>query len=270
MYYTDGTTRQFRGVGVVTCAMRRARWGGACALNLEAGLTVKIFWRIMGTMLCMTRSMPRHPAYPYRRNIMAKKTTSASLPAGVTAEQITAFVAAREGKAPAPAKGVFFLEREHKGQAPTRITAMRAPDIKELHVGEALLRGVAGAFLLNGPDEGLLKNTWGESLKSHRSLYVKLCKEVQPASARAAWNVAVEAAERKREVSLSGLVRACKEAGLIAKGESPAKKEETTESDARALARQIVAILSAKVSPAAKLKAIAELHEVKAVIDENL
>lgn len=211
---------------------------------------------------------------------MAKKTTSASLPAGVTAEQIAAFVAAQEGKAPASAKAtesmraapsVFFLEREHKGQAATRITAMRAPDIKELHVGEALLRGVAGAFLLNGPDENLLKHTWGESLKSHRSLYVKLCKEVQPAAARAAWNTSVESAERKREVSLSGLVRACKEAGLIAKGEAPSRKEsEGTESDAHALAVQIVAILSAKVSPAAKLKAIAALHEVKAVIDENL
>ncbi len=207
---------------------------------------------------------------------MAKKTTSASLPAGVTAEQITAFVAAREGKAPAPTaptaptKGVFFLEREHKGEAATRITAMRAPDIKELRVGEALLRGVAGAFLLNGPDENLLKHTWGESLKSHRSLYVKLCKEVQPAAARAAWNAAVESAERKREVSLSGLVRACKEAGLIKKGEAPAKKESEAESDAHALAVQIVAILSAKVTPAAKLKAIAALHEVAAVIDESL
>ena len=165
-----------------------------------------------------------------------------------------------------------FLIREKKGEAPTAILAVPAPTIKSLKAAEDELYGVAADFLLHGKREEIYKPTWGESLKSHRSFYRKLCDNVKPADARAAWNKKVESADRKTKLSISGLLAACKAAGLIEPGKAPAPKAEAQSDDGgedacMALADSIVSILSGKGNPATKLAAIRALPDIMDAMD---
>ena len=165
----------------------------------------------------------------------------------------------------------FFL-REKKGSPIVSVKESPAPSLTEVRSAGSAMYAVAADFLLRGPREELVKNSWGDQLKSERTFYLKLCKHVKPEAACKAWNALVESADRRRDLSLSGLVRACKAAGLFPAGTAPAPKAEAQpddggESACMALADAIVAILSGKGNPATKLAAIRALPDIKDAMD---
>lgn len=151
------------------------------------------------------------------------------------------------------------------------VPALKASEITAAgQMGDVLQRSLALNIIAGNLDPALLDKkerdkVFTRSQRTDKSRFVKLL-ELDRAALAKAWNAAQETRKVKRAISLSGLVAAAKEAGLIEKGEAPASAKAADTGDVADLAARIVAIMATpRMTAAAKLAAIAELPEIMAV-----
>ena len=153
-------------------------------------------------------------------------------------------------------KSVFAFDGE------SRITECAAPSMEELNAAGGAVRAAFVSLLLAGADSTLATSTWPRALRSMQGQYRRLAA-LDVTALRNAWNGAQETRERKTAINANGLIQAAKDAGLIAKGNAPASKDETATSD---LAYDIAKILSTG-TPAQQIKAIRALTEIISAMD---
>lgn len=178
---------------------------------------------------------------------------------------------AKQDKAERSAKALLVVDQ--KG---VEVDAQKAPVVSAAEVsaagqmGDTLQRVLALNILAGKVHPDLLEKktrdaAFTRSQRTDKGRFIRLL-ELDRAALLKAWNDAQSRRKVKRAVSLSGLVAAAKEAGLIPKGEAPATSRAAGDASAADLAERIVAILATpRMSPAAKLAKIAELPEVAAV-----
>lgn len=139
-------------------------------------------------------------------------------------------------------------------------------------MGDVIQRALALNLLAGKVDPALLdektrNKVFTRSQRTDKSRFVKLLA-LDAGKLTAAWNAAQETRKVKRAVSLSGLVAAAKECGLIPKGEAPANSR-AADASAADLAARIVAILGEPgLTPAKRIAEIAKLPEIIAAADE--
>lgn len=154
------------------------------------------------------------------------------------------------------------------------IPALKASEIHAAgQMGDTLQRVLALNVIAGKVDPALLDKkerdkVFTRSQRTDKGRFIKLL-ELDPAALAKAWNAAQETRKVKRAISLSGLVAAAKEAGLIPKGEAPQTGASETANPSE-LAAKIVSILSVPgMTPAKRLAAIAALPEIIAACGDG-
>lgn len=162
----------------------------------------------------------------------------------------------------------------HDGAAETDARSIAPVMGAEVQASGNVLRALAlnvmaGTVSVDFTDAKARDKFFPRSLKNDKLYLVKLL-ELDAGALCKAWNAQQEARSRRWPVTLSGLVKAAKEAGLIAKGAAPAKGASEggdAEELAAALADKIAAILASNLTPAKKLAAITALPDVADACD---
>lgn len=150
------------------------------------------------------------------------------------------------------------------------VPALKASEIHAAgQMGDTLQRALALNVIAGKVDPDLLdKKTrdkvFTRSQRTDKGRFVKLLA-LDAAALAKAWNDAQETRKVKRHISLSGLVAAAKEAGLIAKGEAPQTGASEAADDGD-LAAQIAAILATGDTAAKKVAAIKAIEAIDAAL----
>lgn len=166
---------------------------------------------------------------------------------------------------------LFVIDQKGAEVDARSVPTMPAAEIRTAgQMGDAIQRALALNIIAGKVDPALMDKkqrdkTFTRSQRTDKSRFVRLL-ELDRAKLAEAWNKYQETRKIKRAISLSGLVAAAKEMGLIEKGEAPAAAKAADAGDVADLAARIVAIMATpRMTAAAKLAAIAELPEIMAV-----